>query len=107
MGIMPVDKAALTGTWVHSHEEDSAKQQVYRPDTFKFPPSRGRSGFDLHADGTMSEYGPDASDRTSSRPGRWEILPDQRVAMFAAGAAAPTRVLNIATVSADKLVVAK
>lgn len=104
---MPVDKSALTRTWVHSHEEDSAQQQVYRPDTYKFPPSRGRSGFDLHADGTMSEHGPDASDRTSSRRGRWEILPDQRVAMFAAGAFAPTRVLNIAAITRDRLVVAK
>jgi hypothetical protein len=102
-----VDKAELTGTWVHSHEEDNAKQQVYRPDTFKFPPSRGRSGFELHADGTMSEYGPDASDKTSGRAGRWEMLPDQRVAMFSSGAAAPTRVLHIAAVSSDKLVVAK
>ena len=104
---MPVDKAELTGTWVHSHEEDSAQQKVYRHDTFEFPPSRGRSGFELHVDGTMSEFGPDASDRTSSRPGRWEILPDQRVGMFAAGAAAPTRVLHIAAVSSDKLIVAK
>lgn len=104
---MPVNATELTGTWVHSHEEDNAKQQVYRHDTFKFPPSRGRSGFELHADGTMSEYGPDASDRTSSRPGRWEMLPDQRVAMFAAGANAPTRVLAIVAVSADRLVVAK
>ncbi|MEO8740045.1 MAG: hypothetical protein ABI537_10120 [Casimicrobiaceae bacterium] len=102
---MTVDKAALTGTWVHSHEEDSAQQRVYRPDTYKFPPSRGRSGFDLHADGTMSEYGPAATDTTSTRPGRWEILPDRRVALFAAGAHAPTRVLKVAAVSRDKLVV--
>lgn len=104
---MAIDKTSLTGSWVHSHEEDSGDQKVYRPEMYKFPPSRGRSGFQLNPDGTMLEYGPDATDKTASRPGRWEIRPDQSLALFPAGSAAPSRVMKVAALSSTKLVVDK
>ncbi len=33
--------------WMHSHEEDGQNYQVFRPANFNFPPSRGRTGFEL------------------------------------------------------------
>ena len=104
---MPIDTAALSGSWVHSHEEDSAGQNVYRPQSFKFPPSRGRSGFDLEPDGTLLEHGPDATDRTASRPGTWELRADHHLALTPAGAAAPSRLLKVVAVSPDRLVLQK
>jgi len=99
--------AALARTWVHSHEEDSPGRAVYRPESFAFPPSRGRGGFDLNHDGTMTEFGPGPTDQTATRPGRWEVADDGSLALYPAGAEAPARVMKIASVSPDKLVIDK
>jgi hypothetical protein len=99
--------AALTGNWVHSHEEDAPDRVVYRPSTFTFPPSRGRGGFDLNPDGSLDEYGPGAADRPASRPGRWEVGADGCLRFFPDGADRPARVLKIASLTPDKLVIEK
>src|ERR1041384_5695638 len=41
--------------WVHSHEEDTDTEMVLRPAGYKFPPSRGRSSFELKPDGRTDE----------------------------------------------------
>lgn len=30
----------LSGSWTHSYEEDAGSEQIYRPDSYPFPPSR-------------------------------------------------------------------
>jgi len=42
--------------WVHSHEEDSDEEMVFRPAAYEFPPSRGRRSFELKPDG-IPPYG--------------------------------------------------
>lgn len=59
-------------TWLHSVEEDSADVEVYRPNTFPFPPSRGRTGFSLSADGTFRLFSIAPTDGLEEHPGRWE-----------------------------------
>ena len=49
---------AVVGHWVHSHEEDTDAEMVYRPASYAFPPSRGRTSFDLRADGSYVERSP-------------------------------------------------
>src|SRR5690242_6845650 len=48
---------ALVGkTWLHSHEDDRGDTIVYRPNSYDFPRSRGRTGFMLEADGSVRQY---------------------------------------------------
>ncbi|HHJ16932.1 MAG TPA: hypothetical protein ENJ80_09565 [Gammaproteobacteria bacterium] len=50
-------KTVLTGRWLHSHEEDSGDEMVFRPGSYDFPPSRGRMGYEFHADRRCSLIG--------------------------------------------------
>src|SRR3954470_5302976 len=57
----------LTGKrWVHSHEEDKGGQMIFRPATYRFPPSRGRTSFQLNADGTLLRNRPGPTDQTQA-----------------------------------------
>jgi hypothetical protein len=63
------------GTWMHSHEEDkdpNSEWKVYRPASFPFPPSRGRSGFIVQKDGKFALLGPSPSDRSDTVWGTWK-----------------------------------
>jgi hypothetical protein len=47
------DPARLHKRWLHSYEEDTETEAVYRPESYAFPPSRGpRPGFELRPDGS-------------------------------------------------------
>jgi hypothetical protein len=61
-------------TWLHAVEEDSAEVTVYRPNTYAFPPSRGRTGFSLDADGTFRLLSIAPTDGLEEHPGRWKMV---------------------------------
>ena len=63
--------SSLPGHWVHSHEEDSGDIEVYRPAAYAFPRSRGRRGFELHADGRLTTHDIGATDKPATAHGRW------------------------------------
>ena len=67
--------AALQGRWIHSHEEDSAAEQVFRPPSYAFPPARkGRTAIELRPDGTYVEFTPGPADAPEEAArGRWAI----------------------------------
>lgn len=98
-----IDSSALYQRWLHSHEEDSGDQIVFRPITYNFPPSRGRRGFELKPDGTLVQIGIGPTDRPAESSGTWELHDDQLV--FHTGSGSPEvqthRVVNI---SSEKLV---
>ena len=52
-----MDPERLIGSWVHSHEEDTATEQVFRRAHYAFPPSRGREALELRSDGTAAVHG--------------------------------------------------
>jgi hypothetical protein len=68
---------ALVGQWVHSHEEDSGGEAVYRPASHSLPPSRGRTSFELRADGTYLECSPGPVDAPEQSSGRWSLDGDR------------------------------
>ena len=70
---------ALHGSWVHSHEEDTDGEMVFRPPTHQFPPSRGRISFELRADGTYVESSPGAVDLPEESSGSWSLEGDRLV----------------------------
>lgn len=70
-GNIPMEKVYGV-KWVHSHEDDSGNIEAYRPDSYKFPPSRGRRGFKILKDNGFINYEIAPTDGTVERKGRWE-----------------------------------
>jgi len=64
------------GSWLHSYEEDAAGERVFRRHDFAFPPSRGRQGFEIRADGTFVLYGIGRDDRPTPTTGSWKATED-------------------------------
>jgi len=89
--------------WVHSHEEDRGDEMVFRPASFKFPPSRGRRSIELRRDGTCGHCGPGPADRRQRSEGRWEI-DGHTLKLYPATGKTPTEVLRIVSASPDRLV---
>ena len=78
--------AAIFRHWVHSREEDSAGVSVYRPSSYRFPPSRGRDALELRPDGVFVRYGPGPTDRAAASPGSWQAAPSGEVELRLEGA---------------------
>jgi hypothetical protein len=91
--------------WVHSREEDTDKEMVFRPAAFEFPPSRGRTSFELKPDGALLEGGIGPTDRPVETQGTWE-LEDDRLLLRRDPSETP-RVMRIASVEDERLVVEK
>jgi hypothetical protein len=98
-----VDRKSLAQKWVHSHEEDTPNETVFRPASYTLPPSRGRQAFQLDPQGTLLSFGPGPDDRTVQNEGRWELDRDDRLHLRPERAAAAT--MQVLSVGPDKLVV--
>ena len=68
---MKGDPKHLIGEWRHSHEEDAKGLMVFRPASHKFPPSRGRLGFKLLANGKAEYCGLGATDAPDEVNAKW------------------------------------
>jgi hypothetical protein len=100
-------KDLLPQHWVHSHEEDTDAEKVYRPSSYHFPPSRGRQSFELKPDGTLVEHGPGPTDRPQESPGSWKLEGDDTLAFFAKKSSEPSKKMKIASLDENRLVVKK
>jgi hypothetical protein len=102
-----MDKNALDDLiakhWVHSHEEDEGQQLVYRPATYQFPPSRGRTSFQLNPDGTLMRSQPSPTDQKQTQEGHWSVE-GSKLTLSPAADQAP-QVLQVKTLTPDRLVV--
>jgi hypothetical protein len=58
--------------WVHSREEDTGENIVYRPVGYPFPPARGREGIEFREDGAFIHYLIGPSDRPQAINGQWQ-----------------------------------
>jgi hypothetical protein len=99
-----IEVSHLAQAWVHSHEEDTATTTVYRPVNFPFPPSRGRKGFHLQQDGTLTSRKPGPTDQTLIAPGTWKVA-GQQLELSPQGE--DKQILCIESVKPDRLVVQK
>ena len=65
----------LPQKWVHSKEEDTDTEMVYRPSTYSLPPVRGgRVSLDIKPDGTFISTGEGgADDRQTQKKANWKI----------------------------------
>jgi hypothetical protein len=69
----PIDVDVLARSWTHSHEEDVDDLMVFRPSEVDFPPSRGRTSFELAVTGAMRSTGPGPDDRRVTAAGTWNL----------------------------------
>ncbi len=96
-------KEALLGRWAHSHEEDSEEEMVFRPATHAFPPSRGRTSFELRPDGTYMESSPGPVDLPERSGGHWSLQGSRLV--LDGGGDRPGHAWEIAKAEPDRLTV--
>ncbi|AWM33335.1 hypothetical protein [Hymenobacter nivis] len=68
---LPTSPADLQGTWLQSNEESRGDTLVYRPNTYKFPPSRGRTGFAVGQAGRFTEFDIAPTDGLEGHEGTW------------------------------------
>jgi hypothetical protein len=101
---MGQEKELLSQHWVHSHEEDTDREMVFRPASFDFPLSRGRRSIDLKPDGKAVESGPGPTDRTQTSEGAWKVAGNQ-LTLTSPGKS--ERQYQIAAVDSNKLVLEK
>jgi hypothetical protein len=65
--------------WIHSREEDTEGISVYRPSNFKFPPSRGRVGFEVKKSGEFIQYAIGRDDRPKKEFGHYKVIESKRL----------------------------
>ncbi len=99
-------REALQQEWVHSREEDTDTEMVFRSASYDFPPARGRKSFALRPDGTLIEGGIAPTDARTETEGTWK-LDNDHLAFYTKSASEPSRVMKIASVDKDCLVVKK
>ena len=102
-----VDRNALHRQWVHSHEEDTETEKVYRPASFAFPRSRGRSAMALKPGGELVETGIGPTDRPQESAGTWKLDEDDTLSLYEKGKKKPVRTMKIVSLDKEKLVVRK
>jgi hypothetical protein len=102
-----IDRNALRQHWVHSHEEDTETERVFRPSSFAFPRSRGRSAMALKPDGGLVETGIGPTDRPQESRGSWKLEGDDTLSIYETGKKKPVRTMKIVSLDKDRLVVKK
>jgi len=70
---MNIQIKLLIGTWLHSHEEDTATERIYRRSDFEFPPSRGRRGYEFQSDHSCISIGIAARDGATKEACKWQL----------------------------------
>jgi hypothetical protein len=98
----PTSMKQLEGTWLASHEENRGDTLVYRPNTYKFPPVRGRTGFALESFGRFEQFDIAPTDGLKGREGTWTADGDSRLRIHIADGQSPDYTLEI--ISLDKKV---
>lgn len=94
-------RSHLFKRWLHSHEEDTETVKVYRPEGYAFPPSRGRTGFDILEDGTLIHIGIAPTNGSLEVIGHWEAISESELVVDLEGKRAYT--LRISASDEDTL----
>ena len=92
--------------WLHSHEEDTPTEMVFRPASYSFPPSRGRTGFELRPDGSALAIGTAPADGPKQGQAKWSLQGGNEI-RIQVPETQETRSLDVLSVAPDKLVARK
>lgn len=103
-----IKQEALHQCWMHSREEDTDTEMVFRPVTYDFPLTRRvRESFELKPDGSLVKGDPSPTDRQEETYGTWKLEGDDQIAFYTKGQSKPSQKLQIASVGEDRLIVKK
>ena len=97
-----VSMKQLEGTWLISREENNGDTLVYRPNTYAFPPSRGRTGFAIKPYERFEQFDIAPTDGLTGRPGTWTAAGNTRLRIHLTDGHSPDYTLEI--LSFDKQV---
>ncbi|MFC6099100.1 lipocalin-like domain-containing protein [Olivibacter domesticus] len=75
-------KSVIVRKWVHSYEEDTDEEKVYRPEGFVMPRSRGRDKIALEEEGKLINTFPGRGDALESTTGFWQVKEDKLILTF-------------------------
>lgn len=92
---LPASPADLQGTWLQSNEEGRGDTLVYRPNTYKFPPSRGRTGFAVGPAGRFTEFDIAPTDGLDGHEGTWTAPDPAHLRIHLADGSTPDYTLEI------------
>jgi hypothetical protein len=95
----------LMKRWLHSHEEDTQTERVYRPSTYSFGPSRGRMGFELRPDGSCTWIGISPRDGSAEQGCRWEHRRNAEEVLTIELSGGNRQELQVVSLDNDRLVV--
>jgi len=96
-------KTCLVGRWFHSHEEDAEGLQVYRPASYKFPPARGRRGYEFRDGGELVYLGIARTDGAEPMAGAWALDAGDRLRISVKNANVQPVALQVVSCSAEML----
>ena len=91
----PASAKELQGTWLQSHEETRGDTLVYRPNTYRFPPSRGRTGFAIGPAGRFTQFDVAPTDGLAGHDGTWTAPNPSHVRIHLADGSTPDYTLEI------------
>lgn len=100
---LPPTLKNLQGTWLHSREESHGDTLVYRPNTYNFPPSRGRTGFAIGPNGRFTQFDIAPTDGLQGQPGSWTLLAGNRLLIQPNGPQAVAYELEILKLEGKKM----
>jgi hypothetical protein len=81
-----LSEIVFSSRWVHSYEDDKDGLSAYRPSSYKFPPARGRRGFEMKKDGTFIYHQISPVDKgNDKKQGQWNQLEDNKIIVTANG----------------------
>jgi hypothetical protein len=84
----------VVGRWIHSYEDDTSETRAYRGPEYKFPPARGRQGFELRPDGDAVLSGIAPADGSQQVTARW-TLADRRITITALEGSRPAVTFDV------------
>jgi hypothetical protein len=99
----PTSMKQLEGTWLASHEENRGDTLVYRPNTYKFPPTRGRTGFAIRSYGRFEQFDIAPTDGLAGHPGTWTTDGDTRLRIHLTDGQQPDYTLEILSLNKEVL----
>jgi hypothetical protein len=102
-----INRDLLHQKWVHAHEEDTPTETVYRPVGYELPLARGRTGFELKPDQTVTNVGIGRADVPEETAGSWELEEDDVPTLRIQLNTGETQQLPILSVAGERLVVRK
>ena len=67
-------KKVIGTTWIRSFEDDKDGLEAYRPESYEFPPARGREGWKFEEDGTLKKQAIAPTDGYVTKEGTWNFF---------------------------------